>query len=220
MDTLTRARDAIRRAEDDLRGLLSEAARIGEYDSLVTLADWAKQLGALTMPQHETTPTANGRLAEPPSALSVPKPRGKAGPTPAAKTAKAGRRDRKKKLRTRGAGADYPKFLRRGEELVKIGWSKREKATYEHKAPKDVLAILAAALTKAGDSGRQFTMDSILPLSRGAEGEVPSYQTYLALAWFRAENLVTQHGRQGYSLPAAVNIQTEVQTKWEQLPTR
>ena len=47
MDTLHRGIEVIRRAEDDLRGLLAEAAEAAQYEDLLVLAEWAKQLRAL-----------------------------------------------------------------------------------------------------------------------------------------------------------------------------
>ena len=49
---------------------------------------------------------------------------------------------------------------------------------------------------------------------------MPSYQAYLALAWFRVEALVTQHGRQGYSLPEGINLTNEAERRWDKLPAR
>jgi hypothetical protein len=54
--------------------------------------------------------------------------------------------------------------------------------------------------------------------NRPSGAEVPSYQAYLVLAWLRKENMITQHGRQGYSLPSAVNLAASVKEQWERLP--
>jgi hypothetical protein len=43
---------------------------------------------------------------------------------------------------------------------------------------------------------------------------------YLGLAWFRVEALVTQHGRQGYSLPEGVDLTNEAERSWDKLPAR
>jgi hypothetical protein len=215
METLSRAKAVVEKAEQDLRQLLAEAAAAGEYDSVVTLADWAKHLAVLSGPlgsslnlgeQNGAAVTASGR----PAILTNIR---QAQPVPKSK--------RKKKTRRLSRKAEYPKFLREKDELVKIGWSKSEKSPYEHKAPKSVIGDLAQALVRAGRGGRRFSMDEILPLKQsGGDGEVPSYQAYLALAWFRIESLVTQHGRQGYSLPDGIGLPDEAERRWGKLPAR
>lgn len=124
-------------------------------------------------------------------------------------------------LRRRGPA--YPKFFRDGEVLVKVGWSKRQKAEYEHRTPFRVLPLLQAALSKPGGNRRRFTMDSILPLSDevgGGQMQVPSYQAYAALAWLKSIGLVVQHGRQGYSIPHPDQVAKTVEARWSGLPGR
>jgi hypothetical protein len=104
---------------------------------------------------------------------------------------------------------------------VKIGWSRTEKAPYEHKAPKRVVDLLVEAVLRVGQRGQRFTSDDVMPLLESGDGsEVPSYQAYLALAWLRTENLVVQHGRQGYSLPEGADLARVVERRWARLPQR
>lgn len=99
-------------------------------------------------------------------------------------------------------GTTYPRFERRGDSLVKIGWSKREKAEYEHKAPLASVALVAGKVRKKGADGRIFQISGLLPCeSTDGETIVPDYQVYLVVAWWRELGLLEQHGRQGYSLP-------------------
>ena len=105
-------------------------------------------------------------------------------------------------LKRKAAGTTYPRFERRGDSLVKIGWSKREKAEYEHRAPLGAVALVADKVRKKGADGRIFQISGLLPCE-SADGEtiVPDYQVYLVVAWWRELGLLEQHGRQGYSLP-------------------
>lgn len=124
-----------------------------------------------------------------------------------------------KSARARNKLGQYPRFLREGENLVKVGWSKSAKAEYEHKSPKGVLAVLTAALTSA--NGRRVAMDKVLPLKDPATGSsFPDYQSYVCLAWLRSVGLVIQHGRQGYSLPKGAELEKSVESHWNALPTR
>lgn len=112
---------------------------------------------------------------------------------------------RRKKIDARS----YPRFARRGDNLVKIGWSKKEKAEYEHKAPMSAVTALVAAIKKAGADGRIFQVGTLLPC-QGDSGDVPDYQVYLIVAWLRAVGLLDQHGRQGYSVPNIAQFSSAV----------
>jgi hypothetical protein len=62
-------------------------------------------------------------------------------------------------------------------------------------------------------------MDSLLPIPDPSEGaDVPSYQVYLALAWFRCEGILRQHGRVGYSLLVTANLENTLNDRWDALP--
>jgi hypothetical protein len=64
-------------------------------------------------------------------------------------------------------------------------------------------------------------MEEVLPLNNPGDGsELPSYQVYLSLAWLRAEDLIVQHGRQGYSLPPGSDLERESERRWGELKTR
>lgn len=209
METLIRARIVLEKAEQELRQLLSEAAAAGEYDCLVTLADWAKQLAAMPESLRSTNNGSTASIVNMEASLPLGRPR------------IAPRRGSRRPPGRKSRKDEYPKFLREKNELVKIGWSRSEKSPYEHKAPKSVVDLLAQALITTGRGGRRFTTDEILPLRQASsDGEVPSYQAYLALAWFRVEGLVTQHGRQGYSLPQGMDLTNEAERRWDNLPAR
>jgi len=116
---------------------------------------------------------------------------------------------------------EYPKFFRQGTELVKIGWSKRENQEYVHKAPQQVVHLLADTVAHLGDKGALFASDAVLPLVDRTTGtEVPAYQSYLSIAWLRATGLLEQHGRQGYTLKCTREIRQAVDELWSKLPTR
>jgi hypothetical protein len=221
MDALEEAMAALRTAEQKLRFILVQAAGGGDYEHLSQIAEWAKLLSA----------TLNGQPVTGPIPASVQAPaqmlsdNGNHGRTlearsrATARTAKGGRR--RKPRRSKGAKSGYPQFHREGELLVKVGWSKTEGKPYEHKAPRSVLRALVQALIRVGSGGERFTMERLLPLKDLVDGaEIPDYQTYLTLAWLRGAGLITQHGRQGYSLPAGSNLERESDRQWGELKKR
>jgi hypothetical protein len=126
-----------------------------------------------------------------------------------------------KPVKWRQGRAAYPQFFRNGDILVKIAWSKTHKGEYEHKAQFGVVRDLITAIRHSASKNGRFAMESLLPLRSSVGGqEVPSYQTYLCLAWLRAQGLVVQHGRQGYSIDPKVDILAKAQEMFEMLPER
>jgi len=232
MNTLSRGAAAIRRAEDELRGLLAEAAGASRYDEVLVLGEWAKQLHSLLAAglsgreDDTSSPAVEAVLGPPAIAPMVGKAPGPASTGRAAAPKKAVKKQRKNRAakttaRKTAPPATYPQFLREGEQLIKIGWSKKEKKQYEHKAPKPVLDLLTVSLLNAGQEGRRFTTEDILPLQEGGDGgEVPSYQAYLCLAWIKSEGLIEQHGRQGYSLTKPEALSASIQETWGRLTQR
>lgn len=192
---LTKARQALAKCEADLRELLSQAAATGDYDAVVQISVWAKEVANLLGdgPKGARLPAAPAQATAAPPA----KPKGK------------------------GKAKDYPQFQRRGANLVKIGWSKRERAEYEHKAPWAAAKPIAKALGKLGAQGRVFQVPELLPLTDPDQQiEVPDYQVYLMFAWLRTIKLIDQHGRQGYSIPKPASLDTDMDTAWKALPTK
>lgn len=188
---LDKAKKVLAACEADLRELLAQAAAAGDYDSVVQITTWAKEIAVIA--GHKPRP-------------QVSKP-AQAAPAPKAKA--------------RVRAKDYPKFQRRGTNLVKIGWSKRSRDEYEHKAPWSAAKPIAKALARLGAGGRVFQVPELLPLTDTDQGtEIPDYQVYLMFAWLRVTQLIDQHGRQGYSLPKAATLESDMETAWKALPTK
>ena len=116
----------------------------------------------------------------------------------------------------------YPKFLREGNALLKLGWSRKRKAEYEHRAPREAVLAVAARVAEVVSTRSRFTVDDLGDV-RIAQGEEPisSCQVYLWIAWFRRTGLVLQHGRRGYTLPiAATKFPAKVKSAWGELRER
>jgi hypothetical protein len=223
MDALEEATAALRTAEQKLRTILVQAAEAGDYDHLPRIAEWAKLLNTALSGSAaiETTPVSGHPVLPRVPGNGLPEESvddAGGAPAPRARTVRSGRRSTKTR-NSRSKKAGYPRFVREGESLVKIAWSKSEGKPYEHKAPRGVLRALIQALTRVGGGGERFTMEGLLPLRDGGT-DIPDYQTYLTLAWLRSAGLVTQHGRQGYSLPPDTNLEREAELQWGQLVAR
>jgi len=220
MDTAKRARAVLAEAERKLRDLAGQAAGAGQYDLTVRIATLAKALAAMAgdfdkvgqsgASTTDTTARARGhivvegltKLSSAISSCADDQPR-LAGNGRSRRTPQKG---------------EYPKFVRRGDHLVKVAWSKRQRAEYQHKTPRRVAELLAAAIAKRAANGRLFTSEDIFPLKDPLDGsEIPSYQAYAALAWFRAAGLVRPHGRRGYTAKNPSHLSELLVSAWERL---
>jgi hypothetical protein len=114
----------------------------------------------------------------------------------------------------------YPLFFKQGSRLVRVAWSKSERAEYEHKAPLTVLKALAAIVRERGRDGRVFLGEELFPVLDDEGGEVPEYQVYASLALLKQVGLVEQHGRKGYSVARPVQLAGEVDAVIRNLPER
>jgi hypothetical protein len=176
-------------AERQVRALLAEAAvASADYKELESLTALARALGQLA----------------------------KVATSSAALTATPGKSRPRK--RTAVATKEYPKYSKRGMELVKTGWSKKERKTYEQKCPRDVVARLVSALAEFSDGSVVNVGERIIP-NLDSSG-VPSYQAYVALGWLKAAGIVVQHGRSGYSMNKQADIASHVDEVWHQLPDK
>ena len=201
MMSIEQGKIVLRTTEKQLRELVAEAVNKGEYDAVLTLTKWASQLARLV----------NGRVS---------KPAGNGDASRASPQKKPRQTTATRKARTRKAAATngYPKFLRSGNDLVKIGWSKKSKEEYQHRAPRAVLSLLAESLREAGSNGNLVNAHDLMPLEDPeTSSEIPSYQVYLCLAWLRQDGLVEQQGRQGYTVPRANELPELVDGIWEKL---
>ncbi len=188
---IEQARHVMSEAEITLRRLIGDAAGQGDYDAIRRLSGIAERLVAF---QHELRePIVMKRDA------AVSAYRSKASP-----------RDRstREQVQKPAKGA-YPRFQRCKGVLSRVGWSKKSKSEYEHKAPRQVCdQVVSALVTLAADPGGLVTADQILQeLQRAAGAEVPQYQLYVVLALLTHVGLIEKRGRDGYRLKTATDFQ-------------
>lgn len=192
--------------ERGLRDLLAKAAAKGDYSEVIQLTSWAKVIRSLA----DDAQADRVLVAAPAPGKNVDS---------GAATVTESRRSMKtvSHRATSKRPEGYPRFFRKGDELVKTGWSKRKREEYQHKAPYSVLNLLVRKLTTAGAGGRMFAADDILPLTTDHGTEAPNYQGYLCLAWLRGEGLIESHGRQGYTISNSENLPKGVEERWQAL---
>jgi len=199
MGPVERATDLLRQTEDKLRALLSEAANSGDYSSVLTLAAWARSLNELV----NSKASGEGKLNEVQPAQRAKKPTPGAARNPAPHHSQNG----------------YPRFLRQGNQLIRIAWSKQKKKEYRHKVPYSILKLLASAMADKGQDGRVFSTEEFLPIHESEDAApVPNYQAYVGISLLKQAGLIDQHGRQGYSIPQISEFKNAVERIWTKLP--
>ena len=109
----------------------------------------------------------------------------------------------------------YPRFAKHGDRLVKVGWSRKERQEYEHRAHSKVLWVFAGVVRDRPQATDSFTMDDLLPLVDASGKEIPSYQAYLALAWLRSVEAITKDGRDGYRADLVKLSDENLKALWE-----
>jgi len=198
-DNFTRAAtDLLGQCEREMQKLLAEAVSARDYDAVMGLTGLAKALREMAGSGSESHPTGAAERAS-----AAPK---RASAAAARKSAHR-------------ASSGYPHFVRRGNSLVKIGWSKREKRPYQHRIARKSVDAVVAAVMRAGASGKVFTVDNVLPVTDPSDGApVSDYLVYVGLAWLKQVGLIDQHGRQGYSIPKIEILTETVEAAWQQLP--
>lgn len=187
-------------AETELRAVIEQLLRDGAYGDIATtarIADAVAQLKIVAISE-EAPPHVSDERAGVYEIAEVSPPSAR---------------------RASRSAKDYPKFSRDGDKLIKTAWSKRDRAEYEHRTPRRAVELLIEAIVKKKGEGRKFEAGDILPVKDPTtRKEIPSYQSYMALGWLRAEGLVTKKGRNGYVLKNGASSTERLNELWEALP--
>ncbi|MBY0112959.1 MAG: hypothetical protein K2Y21_09065 [Phycisphaerales bacterium] len=209
MDGVRRLKKLIADLDGAARSEIALAAGEGRFDELPQLTPMAKEIAGLAArwtSEASPTPEEPARIEATEAPAVSAALAGEAAPRVSAKLKKT----------------DYPQFLREKRDLVKLGWSPREKGPYEHRVPKAGVDAVASAVAAKGKAGHRFTMDEILKALATGKGDelVPSYQTYAVVSWLKWAGMVLQHGRQGYTVVRPQTFASSIETAWQSLPQR
>ena len=211
MNTIPAA-NILDQCEQALRQSAGTALAAGDYDTARQIIAWAEHVAAMAaIARSPNTPA----LESPPTGTPYPVP-----PVPSPARDAASSLPTARPAKGRPPEDLYPRFLRRGDELVKIGWSKKDRKEYAHRAPRPALDAVLATLKRIASDGSAFTSDNLSLLKDPARGTViPLYQVFVALAWLRKLGLVKQHGKKGgYTLTPKRSLDATVAAAWLGLP--
>jgi hypothetical protein len=202
--SLNRAIELLEGAEKAIAELASRATAQRDYPQASTLITVAQRVASIRQSPLFAAATGDGQAGNGAHTAPAQPPPG-AGP---------------RVMRALGGHA-YPRFKREGDStLVKVGWSKSDRSTYEHRSDKQVLEKVVDALVLAAKPGELFTSEAFLPLKDGDGTELPTYQCYLCLAWLVAIRVVERHGRKGYTVDNPEQLRQMAEEAWQALPRR
>lgn len=215
MSIVGRADKSMSRCESELRELGAEALRAGDYESARLIAELAEAIA-----DQRRRCGLDGS-----EAVRDRKPSGGASQNRVYQSPSvgdpAGGSSRKRPRTPSKKSGSYPLFVRRGEKLVKIGWSKKNKQEYEHSMPWSAALVFSRHLRSRVHRGRIFTVDELLPApDTENQAELPGYQVYLAIAWLREMGLVEKRGRDGYTADPGDLDEKSLAQRWAKLPSR
>ncbi len=193
MNIIHEAESLLQKVEEELRGLMEQGIHAQEYANVSEVAKLAEGLSDL--------------LRKPDERWADRGPRGRVRTSEPAAS------------RGSKSAKEYPEFVRDGDRLVKIGWSKKKRQEYEHRAPKTAVCAFAQALSKRTKVDGPFDMDQLLPIADiEANRPIPDYQAYITLAWMCTTGAIVKKGRDRYVLMQDLATDDALDALWERLP--
>jgi hypothetical protein len=208
MNYRDRCIQALHGAESAIRTTIEEALATQAYSDVAFLAACADSLARLI---HEI---ATGQVNQP--VVTDPQQSVNAEPPAAAAVAQPGSA-RSVRVAPPSSKRAYPWYMKDGDRLVKIAWSKKERKPYEHRAPRPIINILIEAIRKKKGDGKIFETAEVLPLKSPSGEEYPSYQSYMALGWLRQVGAIAKKGRDGYVLRPGITS-NKLDSLWNAIP--
>jgi hypothetical protein len=219
------AGEIVTKAERELRDLMKRAIDDQRYSEVATLAALADTVAGLLGHDGPSTAAlssfpglASSAAATPQTSSSAHSRNGARPPASATNVASAPPAARGKKTRqAAGKPAKYPHFRRDGDRLVKIGWSKKDRRTYEHRAPRDIVMAVVRQLASSTTPGKVFTIEPLLPFRDDHGQDIPAYQPYLVLKWLQHIGAVSKKGKDGYIAHGGALNNDRITQAWKTL---
>lgn len=178
---------ALAGAEKRLKRVIAATAQVGEYSLSKAASAVAENLVAL----REKLP----RPSEQTGADGLRKSSNSASPSG-------------KSRRERPQRRKYPRFEMHGDYLHRVGWSKKEREEYTHKAERGTYEHVARAMSAlAGTTEQPISAEQIWEYIQANGSAVASYQMYVVIGFLKAQGVIKQRGRAGYEIPNDVRSQ-------------
>ncbi len=192
MGIFNRVLQSLSKADERLATQMTEAVAKREFEHLGELASVSEKVRAVI---------AEIERLEPPAAAPAPaKPKRaaarKAQPAPKAEPKAKAEAEAPNKRRRSPPKRGYPKYSRRGDNLVRTDWSHSKKVEQTHAVPYATVAQIATTIV--GDGGATFRKDILTDLNSPDGKKLPIHQVYLILGWLVASKTIRKKGRGDY----------------------
>lgn len=187
-------------AEQALSDLIAESLREQRFGEVRAIAALAERVAT----------ALHRRPTEPEPQRGVP-------PSPPTPSTDRAAQLQRKQPRRRDTTAVYPQFRRDGSDLIKLGWSRKKKKEYTHRAPSVVVAGVIEALTRQPVE-ELFSMEDLLASIAASGTDVPAYQVYVVIGWLKSVTAVSGNGRTRYRCDHAAISPGVFDNLWRSLP--
>lgn len=214
MDTIQKAYTLLCATESSLRDLIKAAVAESRYSEVAQLAKIAELLGKAI--SHSTSDEERHHMER--QGIRTDELQLNATES-VVKSTELLKTESLKKSVKRSKTDEFPKFETDGNRLIKTGWSKKARTTYEHRVERDIALSVSIYLASIPDRG-VFKMEDMLPIELADGSGVPSYQAYLVLAWLRNLGLIERRGKDGYQWAADSFDDTKFDIAWKSTPSR
>ena len=183
---------SLAKADDSLAKQIAESVAKREYAHLAELIAVSDKVQAAI---------AEIERIEPSEAAPAPaKRRAKAKPKGRPKAKRAAAREAKpeapKQRRRSPSKRGYPKFSKRGDNLVRTDWSNTKKVEQTHAVPYGTVAQIANTIVS--DGGAKFRKNILTDLNTPDGKKLPIHQVYLILGWLLSTKAIRKQGRGDY----------------------
>jgi hypothetical protein len=112
----------------------------------------------------------------------------------------------------------YPRFERRGEVLLRLGWDECYERPYViSKTPKYAVEALVSRILDVCDVGRNFTKSELRHLCDIEFGAISEREANLALSWLVSSGLVDRFSR-GYQVRQNIDLLNDLENEWKRIP--
>jgi hypothetical protein len=106
----------------------------------------------------------------------------------------------------------FPRYVRRGETVVKIGLKRDQNHVYEQKLPRAQFEEVRDVLIELSRTGAEF--EAKRPIDRA---NAPAYQVYLLLGILEEQKVVDVPSRGKYRFPRAMSV-ADLEDAWRRIP--
>ena len=223
VDTMKAAVSVLLETESRLNGLMRDAIALARYEDVRMLASAAARIAEAR--QGLNSAGEGGELIPIESAYRNDSSTNRE--VPQTRTAWHAQVANSRESRSLASGpiprpsrGDYPIFAREDGRLVKIGWSARDRRTYEHRVPKEAVVEICRTMANKTNLNQAFKVEDLLPIKLSDRTDAPSYQTYLVLKWLQELDVVERRGKEGYLLKAPVEQGDVFDQLWSKTAAR